>query len=276
MLWVKNPRLTEVPGPSERPGPDPAWEGPGRPGSWRGEGLDARGSGGARGHPPGRTAHLGPGSPTLLGDRRHPAPWRRPAAPPRSRRRTGSRGAESRPAPRRAPGTAPGATAASQPAGTTRVSPLEPSAGYPEWVALANRGWGWAAPRGAAKGRGLGAWRAWRGRGGGRSGGRRRQSPELGSGAAVAAAEPGSLRRAPGRGGVNGPPGPRRAGTELPWDPRPRRPPPPVPLGHPPRAPAQPPLPAPRGCLLTTTLTPARIASQDPPVPEVEFLGRGP
>ena len=40
----------------------------------------------------------------------------------------------------------------------------------------------------------------------------------------MAAAEQGCLERAPGRGGVNGPPGPSRAGTDLPWDPRPRPP----------------------------------------------------
>lgn len=93
----------------------------------------------------------------------------------------------------------------------------------PGWVALAGRG------SGAAAGLPLGAWRAgWRaggpGAGRGRSRGRRRPCPEPGSGAAVAAAERGCLEGAPGRRGVSWPPGPRRAGTDLPWDPWPRSP----------------------------------------------------
>lgn len=40
----------------------------------------------------------------------------------------------------------------------------------------------------------------------------------------MAAAERGCLEGAPGRRGVSWPPGPRRAGTDLPWDPWPRSP----------------------------------------------------
>lgn len=98
--------------------------------------------------------------------------------------------------------------------GPPRLRPLNPrrtpsTQGWPRpaapvWVARRAEARGWAAPtRGPPRGAG-GA------RGGGcvptRLRGRR--------GA-------GLLRRAPGRRRVNGPPGPRRTGTDLPWDPSP-------------------------------------------------------
>lgn len=194
------------------------------------EKLDPRGAGVARGRP-GRVRGPRRQPETWArprpGDRRHPPPGAPCGRPPGSR----GRGPRVR-----------SADTASDRLGPPGFAPSGRHAG----VAAAPSGWpgrgAGGGPRRGAGRRVAGGARAGRGR----SRGRRRRCPEPGAGAAVAAAEPGCLERAPGRGGLNGPPGPRRAGTDPPWDPRPRRPLSRVAFGHPPGAPAPSPLPAPR------------------------------
>lgn len=222
-----------------------------------GEGLERRGSGVGRDHP-------GRGAPPPLGPGAAPPPPSRsagwgPGVPStgRAARQPRDSARERRLPPDRA--------------GTASASPLEPSAGArhagaarpaaPGWVAPA-AGVGVGRPRGPP--RGAGSARGGRGGGGAPGGaGPRRQCPEPGSGAVVAAAERGCLERAPGRRRVNGPPGLRRAGTDPPWDPRPR---PPSLLG-----PVRP--PAPRARAAPAPCAPLSGPSHDPG-PSSYSLGR--
>lgn len=222
-------RPLEAPELSEPRGAPPGWGEAERPGRAREAGGEARPTRGR-----GRAGPSRPGArpPPPAGDLGSPTPWGqappapgRPLRPPAWVPRPGS------PSPERGHCLGPAGAAWFRPLG-----PARRGGRGPQWVAGEGRG------RGAAGRRVAGGARAGRGR----SRGRRRRCPEPGAGAAVAAAEPGCLERAPGRGGLNGPPGPRRAGTDPPWDPRPRRPLSRVAFGHPPGAPAPFPLPAPR------------------------------
>lgn len=221
---------------------------------------------------------------------RVPAPTtpRRPSRPLRPRWRSArtahsepvGRPGSGRPEPQPGRGTALARWLPRNPAGTSSASPPgavgrcragAAKARSPGWVALA--GWGLGGRRGAAAGRVAGGLAGLAGRGGGGAAAGGGRSPAQGP--QWLPRSEAAWRERPGAEGLAGRRGRAEQVQIFPGTPGPGRPLSPVWLDHPPHAAAPSGFSEPRGRAPATTPAPVLIASEDLPVPGVQFLGRG-